>query len=224
MLYCGFRRLASFLSVPEWRNWQTRGTQNPVGFTPRVGSIPSSGTINSISFRHFRRVSRAAVPSARTPVGQPWGNLPKTHEDGQGGAGDRQEQQRPSRGASCPGVANQVSGRPPSSRRRWAATSGARELADGIADRDQATARRGDAGTRTCRSRKVKLPSPRRCSCSGGGWSALHAGEGGGRSDSAWSCEGHHRGGPSCLPDSPALSGETTPPQREPKALQGEGH
>ena len=32
--------------VPEWRNWQTRGTQNPVGFTPRVGSIPSSGTIN----------------------------------------------------------------------------------------------------------------------------------------------------------------------------------
>ena len=32
--------------VPEWRNWQTRGTQNPVGFTPRVGSIPSSGTMN----------------------------------------------------------------------------------------------------------------------------------------------------------------------------------
>ncbi len=31
--------------APEWRNWQTRGTQNPVGFTPRVGSIPSSGTI-----------------------------------------------------------------------------------------------------------------------------------------------------------------------------------
>ncbi len=29
---------------PEWRNWQTRRTQNPVGFTPRVGSTPSSGT------------------------------------------------------------------------------------------------------------------------------------------------------------------------------------
>ena len=30
--------------VPEWRNWQTRGTQNPVPFTGSVGSIPSSGT------------------------------------------------------------------------------------------------------------------------------------------------------------------------------------
>ena len=38
------QRLRSPLRVPEWRNWQTRGTQNPVGFTPRVGSIPSSGT------------------------------------------------------------------------------------------------------------------------------------------------------------------------------------
>ena len=32
------------LRVPEWRNWQTRGTQNPVPFTGSVGSIPSSGT------------------------------------------------------------------------------------------------------------------------------------------------------------------------------------
>src|SRR5262245_61953908 len=31
-------------STPEWRNWQTRRTQNPLSFTGRVGSIPSSGT------------------------------------------------------------------------------------------------------------------------------------------------------------------------------------
>ncbi len=29
---------------PEWRNWQTRGTQNPVSREGRVGSTPSSGT------------------------------------------------------------------------------------------------------------------------------------------------------------------------------------
>ena len=33
--------------MPEWRNWQTRGTQNPERVTPRVGSIPTSGTIPS---------------------------------------------------------------------------------------------------------------------------------------------------------------------------------
>ena len=33
------------LHVPEWRNWQTRGTQNPVLRKGSVGSIPSSGTI-----------------------------------------------------------------------------------------------------------------------------------------------------------------------------------
>jgi DNA-binding beta-propeller fold protein YncE len=32
-------------SVPEWRNWQTRGTQNPVRLKPRAGSTPASGTI-----------------------------------------------------------------------------------------------------------------------------------------------------------------------------------
>ena len=42
-----FRLRGPFPDVPEWRNWQTRGTQNPVGFTPRVGSIPSSGTMSS---------------------------------------------------------------------------------------------------------------------------------------------------------------------------------
>jgi hypothetical protein len=30
-------------SAPEWRNWQTRWTQNPVIGDNRVGSIPSSG-------------------------------------------------------------------------------------------------------------------------------------------------------------------------------------
>ena len=34
----------AFLPVPEWRNWQTRGTQNPESLTGRVGSIPTSGT------------------------------------------------------------------------------------------------------------------------------------------------------------------------------------
>jgi hypothetical protein len=30
--------------VPEWRNWQTRGTQNPEPRKGRVGSTPTSGT------------------------------------------------------------------------------------------------------------------------------------------------------------------------------------
>ncbi len=30
--------------TPEWRNWQTRWTQNPVRGDSGVGSIPSSGT------------------------------------------------------------------------------------------------------------------------------------------------------------------------------------
>jgi hypothetical protein len=34
-------------AAPEWRNWQTRGTQNPESFQARVGSIPTSGTKNS---------------------------------------------------------------------------------------------------------------------------------------------------------------------------------
>ena len=35
--------------VPEWRNWQTRGTQNPVRLKPSVGSTPTSGTMFSTS-------------------------------------------------------------------------------------------------------------------------------------------------------------------------------
>jgi hypothetical protein len=30
--------------LPEWRNWQTHGTQNPASFTGYEGSTPSSGT------------------------------------------------------------------------------------------------------------------------------------------------------------------------------------
>jgi hypothetical protein len=30
---------------PKWRNWQTRGIQNPVGFTPGEGSTPSFGSV-----------------------------------------------------------------------------------------------------------------------------------------------------------------------------------
>jgi hypothetical protein len=32
--------------LPEWRNWQTHGTQNPAFFTEHVGSTPTSGTTN----------------------------------------------------------------------------------------------------------------------------------------------------------------------------------
>jgi hypothetical protein len=32
------------LPGPEWRNWQTHGTQNPASFTWYVGSTPTSGT------------------------------------------------------------------------------------------------------------------------------------------------------------------------------------
>jgi hypothetical protein len=30
-------------NLPEWRNWQTRWTQNPVLLTESVGSTPTSG-------------------------------------------------------------------------------------------------------------------------------------------------------------------------------------
>ena len=39
------RATLSRLAALEWRNWQTRRTQNPVGLTPRVGSTPTSSTI-----------------------------------------------------------------------------------------------------------------------------------------------------------------------------------
>jgi hypothetical protein len=50
----GFRGLVEVLreglaSCEAWRNWQTRGTQNPVGLTPREGSTPSLGTPTGLS-------------------------------------------------------------------------------------------------------------------------------------------------------------------------------
>ena len=39
--------------TPEWRNWQTRWTQNPVCGNTGVGSIPSSGS--SISLCKLRK-------------------------------------------------------------------------------------------------------------------------------------------------------------------------
>ena len=35
--------------TPEWRNWQTHGTQNPAPFTGHVGSTPTSGTNRTLS-------------------------------------------------------------------------------------------------------------------------------------------------------------------------------
>jgi hypothetical protein len=35
-------------TVPKWRNWQTRWTQNPVGREARAGSIPAFGTMDII--------------------------------------------------------------------------------------------------------------------------------------------------------------------------------
>ena len=40
--------------MPEWRNWQTRGIQNPVAFTGRAGSTPAFGT-NPVSVAIARR-------------------------------------------------------------------------------------------------------------------------------------------------------------------------
>ena len=39
--------IISMLRLPKWRNWQTRRIQNPVRFTPGVGSIPTFGISNS---------------------------------------------------------------------------------------------------------------------------------------------------------------------------------
>ncbi len=41
----GERANLAGLVALEWRNWQTRRTQNPVGLTPRVGSTPTSSTM-----------------------------------------------------------------------------------------------------------------------------------------------------------------------------------
>ena len=65
-------------------------SQNPVLRKGSVGSIPSSGTSNSIAFTHLPRSPLKTVPRAPTPVGQPWGNSRDNHEAGHGGpAGSR---------------------------------------------------------------------------------------------------------------------------------------
>ena len=38
------REVGEVPSQPKWRNWQTRGIQNPVALKGRVGSIPTFGT------------------------------------------------------------------------------------------------------------------------------------------------------------------------------------
>ena len=39
----------SWISMLEWRNWQTHGTQNPASFTGYEGSTPSSSTSSSMA-------------------------------------------------------------------------------------------------------------------------------------------------------------------------------
>ncbi|SVE60785.1 uncharacterized protein METZ01_LOCUS513639, partial [marine metagenome] len=47
--------------TPEWRNWQTRWIQNPVGVTPRMGSSPFSGTISTGLMSHRFRLILSAL-------------------------------------------------------------------------------------------------------------------------------------------------------------------
>ncbi len=54
---------------PEWRNWQTRRTQNPVRVTPSVGSSPTSGTEKAaerclLFFKGRHRVWVPCLPTA----------------------------------------------------------------------------------------------------------------------------------------------------------------
>ena len=43
-------KLKGATHLPEWRNWQTHGTQNPALFTEHVGSTPTSGTNYALTF------------------------------------------------------------------------------------------------------------------------------------------------------------------------------
>jgi hypothetical protein len=49
-------------SEPVWRNWQTRGTQNPVRGNSGVGSIPSTG-IRFPILRKSRKIFSLDSPS-----------------------------------------------------------------------------------------------------------------------------------------------------------------
>ena len=53
-----------------WWSAAIPSTQNPVLRKGSVGSIPSSGTSNSIAFTHLPRSLLKTVPRAATPVGQ----------------------------------------------------------------------------------------------------------------------------------------------------------
>ncbi len=46
--------------MPEWRNWQTRRIQNPVRFTPGVGSTPTFG-ISSVGIHRTKKRSLPLV-------------------------------------------------------------------------------------------------------------------------------------------------------------------
>jgi hypothetical protein len=73
MIGLGF--LPNAFPVPEWRNWQTRETQNLVHFTVSVGSIPSSGT----NFRTNRAMRNDAADDeqGRGPYWEGLGRPPK---------------------------------------------------------------------------------------------------------------------------------------------------
>ena len=47
-IYRGLFKLLATSFTPEWRNWQTRRIQDPVRFIPRVGSSPTSGTVQRV--------------------------------------------------------------------------------------------------------------------------------------------------------------------------------
>ncbi len=62
-----------FTRQPEWRNWQTRTTQNRVGFA-HEGSIPSFGTeIILRNFGFFRFAGEQRLPKRRE--GNPQGGI-----------------------------------------------------------------------------------------------------------------------------------------------------
>src|SRR5262245_1184491 len=55
-------------SAPEWRNWQTRETQNLVHLTVSVGSIPSSGTLSPFTTQSAHSVFGFSPDSAGVPA------------------------------------------------------------------------------------------------------------------------------------------------------------
>ena len=64
------------MAVPVWRNWQTRGTQNPVRGNSGVGSIPSTGTPFSALFNLFCHKFVAKIRRKGKNPGSPMSALP----------------------------------------------------------------------------------------------------------------------------------------------------